>query len=169
MPTKEGRGERQAPRPEIGVCIYHDASPVVWRSHGSRPQPWESGAKRARGGDGPGEGGWGEGGLPAPGRRAAEPLRTQDPRPGGTQRSRPRPHLGRVPGAGAGRGRGRARGVGGRGGGRARAAGPRRLSPPERGSLRPPPSSASSGTRGSRLHAARPCCNRRRAQVPLAS
>lgn len=45
---------------EIGVCIYHDALPVVWRllTVPGHVSPGKAGTKGARGeGDGPGEGG----------------------------------------------------------------------------------------------------------------
>lgn len=108
-------------------------------------------------------GGGERGDRSAPGRRAAEPLRTQDPRPGGTPALRPASRAG--PGRGAGRGEGKGPGRRwGRGGGRGAAAA--RPSPPERGSPAATSRLRARGPGGPRLHAARPCCNRRRAQVP---
>lgn len=85
-------------------------------------------------------GGGERGDRSAPGRRAAEPLRTQDPRPGGTPALPPAPASRAGPGRGAGRGggRGRARGVGGGGEG-VGAQLPRGRLHLSAGPLRPPP------------------------------
>lgn len=119
VPGREGRGRRgeRATRPEIGVCIYHHASPVVWRllTAPGHVSPGKAGRKEGAGrsleGDGPGGGGVGCG-RPAPPRyrgRESHGARTT-PRLARLQRLGRRRQLGPVLERGAGmRGPGRGR------------------------------------------------------------